>query len=193
MSRVIIMEKREIVSDKKGVLSLSDLMLTAVLLAAGAVLKFAVGNIINFGMKPNFIIAMYCILILLIRPKLFGAAIIGLLAGAVCQFFPGTPFVNLASELIGAVVMCLLIKIPFNVKNKYLDGFLKVPVNVFITTLFSGFSFLGLMWLLYYAGGAKGETPAALGVFLGIILGTATINAIIVSVLYPTLKKVLKK
>jgi hypothetical protein len=66
-------------------------------------------------------------------------------------------------------------------------------VNVFITTLFSGFSFLGLMWLLYFAGGAKGTPPAALGVFLGIILGTATVNAVIVSVLYPTLKKVLKK
>jgi hypothetical protein len=187
------MEKREIIAEKKSGLTLSDLMLTAVLLAAGAVLKFAVGNIINFGMKPNFIIAMYCILILLIRPKLSGAAIIGLLAGAVCQFFPGTPYVNLASELVGAVVMCLLIKIPLNLPNKFADSFLKVVVNTFITTLFSGFSFLGLMWLLYYTGGAQGETPAALGVFLGIILGTATINAVIVQVLYPTLKKVLKK
>ncbi|MDR0975097.1 MAG: hypothetical protein LBL80_05345 [Ruminococcus sp.] len=187
------MEKRQLQTDKKAGLTLSDLMLTAVLLAAGAVLKFAVGNIINFGMKPNFIIAMYCIIILLIRPKISGAAIIGILAGAVCQFFPGTPYVNLVSELIGAVVMCLLIGLPFNFKNKFLDGFLKVPVNVFITTLFSGFSFLGLMWLLYFARGAKDTPPAALGVFLGIILGTATINAVIVSVLYPTLKKVLKK
>jgi hypothetical protein len=187
------MEKREIVSDKKAGLTLSDLMLTAVLLAAGAVLKFAVGSIINFGMKPNFIIAMYCIIILLIRPKLSGAAIIGLLAGAVCQFFPGTPYVNLVSELIGAVIMCLLIKIPVKLPNKYADSFVKVAVNVFITTLFSGFSFLGLMWLLYFAGVSDGTTPAALGVFLGIILGTATINAIIVQVLYPTLKKVLKK
>jgi hypothetical protein len=186
------MEKREIISEKKSGLTLSDLMLTAVLLAAGAVLKFAVGNIINFGMKPNFIIAMYCILILLIRPKLSGAAIIGLLAGAVCQFFPGTPYVNIASELVGAVVMCLLIKIPLTIPNKYADSFIKVAVNTFITTLFSGFSFLGLMWLLYYTGRTD-TPPAALGVFLGIILGTATINAIIVQILYPTLRKVLKK
>jgi hypothetical protein len=190
---VIMMKKREIAVDKKAGLTLSDLMLTAVLLAAGAVLKFAVGNIINFGMKPNFIIAMYCILILLIKPKLSGAAIIGLLAGAVCQFFPGTPYVNIFSELVGAVVMCLLIKIPINLSNKYADSFLKVAVNVFITTLFSGFSFLGLMWLLYFAGDSKGTPPAALGVFLGIILGTATVNAVIVQMLYPTLKKVLKK
>jgi hypothetical protein len=187
------LQKREIVSEQKRGLSLSDLMLVAVLLAAGAVLKFAVGNIINFGMKPNFIIAMYCVAILLIRPKLPGAAIIGILAGGVCQFFPGTAFVNLASELVGAVVMCLLLLIPLNLKNKVLESFLKIAVNVFITTLFSGFSFLGIMWLLYYAGGAQGQTPAALGVFLGIILGTATVNAVIAQILYPPLKKVLKK
>jgi hypothetical protein len=186
-------EKRELVTEKKRGLSLSDLMLVAVLLAAGAVLKFAVGNIINFGMKPNFIIAMYCVAILLIRPNLPGAAIIGLLAGGVCQFFPGTAFVNLASELVGAVVMCLLLMIPLGFKNKVAENFLKVAVNVFVTTLFSGFSFLGIMWLLYYTGGGTGETPAALGVFLGIILGTATVNAVIVQVLYPPLKKVLKK
>jgi hypothetical protein len=186
------MEKRQLSVDKKQGLTLSDLMLTAVLLAAGAVLKVVVGSMINFGMKPNFIIAMYCITILLVRPKLSGAAIIGILAGAVCQFFPGTPYVNLVSELIGAVVMCLLLKLPFSFKNKYAE-FLIVPVNVFITTLFSGFSFLGLMWLLYFTGGGASNPPAALGVFLGIILGTATVNAVIVSVLYPTLKKVLKK
>ena len=42
------MEKREIVKEKKQNLSLMDLLLTAVLLAAGAVLKFFVGSFINF-------------------------------------------------------------------------------------------------------------------------------------------------
>ena len=64
------MEKREIVKEKKQNLTLVDLLLTAVLLAAGAVLKFFVGSFINFfGMKPNFVIAMYCMAIVLIRPK----------------------------------------------------------------------------------------------------------------------------
>jgi hypothetical protein len=40
-------------------------------------------------MKPNFIIAMYCLAILLIRPKFIEAIIIGVLAGALCQVFPG--------------------------------------------------------------------------------------------------------
>lgn len=48
-----------------------DLILIAVLLAAGAVLKLTVSSFFSFaGMKPNFIIAMYCLAIILVRPKL---------------------------------------------------------------------------------------------------------------------------
>ncbi|MFR5093332.1 MAG: hypothetical protein ACLTDR_16310 [Adlercreutzia equolifaciens] len=40
------------------------------LLAAGAVLKLTVGSLLaSFGMKPNFIIAAYCLAIILIRPN----------------------------------------------------------------------------------------------------------------------------
>ena len=107
------MEKREIVKEKKQNLTLVDLLLTAVLLAAGAVLKFFVGSFINFfGMKPNFIIAMYCMAIVLIRPKVIYSLIIGILAGGICQFFPGTPYLNFASEAAGALCMGLLILIP---------------------------------------------------------------------------------
>src|SRR5574344_588092 len=99
--------------EKKHGLSIRDLILAGILLAAGAVLKFFVGSLINIGgMKPNFIIAMYCMAIVLIRPKVFEAAIIGIIAGAICQFFPGTPYLNLVSEFAGAVAMALLIKIP---------------------------------------------------------------------------------
>ena len=53
-----------------------SLILAAVLLAAGAVLKFFAGSVINIGgMKPNFIIAMYCLAILLIRPSLTALAL----------------------------------------------------------------------------------------------------------------------
>jgi hypothetical protein len=107
-------EKREMTLEKKSKFSISDLILVAVLLAAGAVLKLCVGSVINFfGMKPNFIIAMYCLAIMLIRPDKTGtavvqAAIIGILAGAICQFLPGTPWLNFISELLGAVCMpCL--------------------------------------------------------------------------------------
>jgi hypothetical protein len=183
-------EKRVVeVKEKKG-LSLSDVMLIGILLAAGAVLKFFVGSVINFGMKPNFIIAMYCLIVLLIRPKVKEAVIIGILAGAICQFFPGTPYINFVSEILGAVTMCLLTKIKLPVKNAA-DIVIKTTVNTFLSTLVSGFAFVGMMYLLFYTG--ANVTPTPLAIFLGIIFGTATINAVIVLVLYPPLKRVLKK
>ena len=68
------------------------------LLAAGAVLKLTVGSLLSsMGMKPNFIIAMYCLAIILTRPKLGQALIIGLLAGLICQIplLNATPLLNI--------------------------------------------------------------------------------------------------
>jgi hypothetical protein len=138
-------------------------------------------------MKPNFIIAMYCLTILLIKPGFIEAAIIGLLSGAICQFFPGQPYINFASELLGAVAMCLLIKIPLEK--------IKLPVKTlvctFLSTLVSGFSFIAVMYLMYYSGADIKPTPLA--IFMAIIFCTAAINALIVQLLYIPLKLVLKK
>jgi len=180
-------EKREIVREQKKGLQITDIMLIGILLAAGAVLKFFVGSVINFGMKPNFIIAMYCLIILLVKPRLHEAAIIGLLAGAVCQFFPGQPYINFVSELVGAVVMALFIKIPIP-GGKFSP---KPVISTFVSTLASGFSFIAVMYIMYYTGADIKPTPLA--IFLSIILGTALINAVIVQVLYTPLKLALKK
>jgi hypothetical protein len=180
-------EKREVARQAKKGLQIGDALLIGILLAAGAVLKFFVGTIINFGMKPNFIIAMYCLTILLIKPGLIEAAIIGILAGAICQFFPGQPYINFASELLGAIAMCLLIKIPLEK--------IKLPVKTlvcaFLSTLISGFSFIAIMYIMYYSGVDIKPTPLA--IFMAIIFGTAAINSIIVQILYIPLKLVLKK
>jgi hypothetical protein len=186
MEQAQVTEKRETVQKRKKGLGIRDILLIGILLAAGAVLKFFVGSVINFGMKPNFIIAMYCLIILLVKPPLPEAAIIGVLAGAICQFFPGQPYINFISELTGAVGMCLLTKIP-------LEKF-KLPVKTifctFFSTLISGFTFIGVMYMLYYSG--AGITPTPLAIFMAIILGTAAINAVIVQLLYIPLKLALK-
>ena len=68
-------EKRVLETSEKKGLQIRDLILVAVLLVAGAVLKFFVGSLINIGgMKPNFIIAMYCMAIALINPNVAAAA-----------------------------------------------------------------------------------------------------------------------
>jgi hypothetical protein len=180
-------KKREVTRQERKGLQIRDILLIGILLAAGAVLKFFVGSVINFGMKPNFIIAMYCLIIMLTRPGIIEAAIIGLLSGAICQFFPGQPYINFVSELLGAAAMCLLIKLPLER--------IKIPVKpiicTFFSTLISGFTFIGVMYLMYYSGFDIKPTPLA--IFMAIIFGTAFINSIIVQVLYIPLKLALKK
>lgn len=179
------MEKRELKEEKKKGLSLQDLLLVAVFLAAGAVLKYFVGSIINFGgMKPNFIIAMYCLVIALIRPNVLYCIIIGILSGAVCQLFPGTPYLNFASEFAGALAMGLLLMIP--AKTAVFRTILNA-VFTFISTVISG----GLYTVLLFVF-VKAQPEAMVG-YVPIVLGTATLNAIIVGALYVPLMKVLKR
>jgi hypothetical protein len=178
--------KRETAAREQKGIGVREALLIGILLAAGAVLKFFVGSVINFGMKPNFIIAMYCLTILLIRPRLFEAAIIGILAGAVCQFFPGQPYINFVSELAGALAMFLLCRIPF----ERIKLPVKTVVCTFLSTLVSGFTFIGVMYLMYYTGFDIAPTPLA--AFMAIIFGTATINAVIVQILYIPLKLALR-
>lgn len=184
----VVGTERRVATEQKAVgLSASDAILVGVLLAAGAVLKFFAGSMFSVGMKPNFIIAMYCLAILLVRPSFRTAAAIGLLSGAVCQFFPGTPYINFASELIGAVVMAAFV----HMTNER-GGKSAAPLaGTFISTLVSGFTFIGIMYMVLYSGASV--TPAPLAVFMGIIFGTAAINAIIVQILYIPLKMTLRK
>lgn len=167
---------------KTGLASVSNLILIGVLLAAGAVLKLFLSSYFTV-MKPNFVIAMYCLANLLIRPKVYEGAIIGILAGAICQFFPGTPYIN----LVGGVVMVLLMKIPMRIGKFDLHPI----VCTVLTTLASGFAFVGVMYAAFYMGASI--TPTPLAAFMGIIFGTAAINAVIVQILVLPLKAALRK
>ena len=177
-------EKRIVATQEKKGFSIQDLILVAVLLAAGAVLKLFVGSVVNFfGMKPNFIIASYCLAILLVRPKLVECAIIGLLAGAICQFLPGTPYLNFISELLGAVAMFFMMKVPF--KFGKLD--LNPMLATFVSTVISGGSFVVCLFVFMHM-----ET-SGLVAYVPIVLGTAAIGSVLVQALYMPLQKVLKK
>lgn len=177
-------EKRIVASQEKKGFSIQDLILVAVLLAAGAVLKLFVGSVVNFfGMKPNFIIASYCLAILLVRPKLVECAVIGLLAGAICQFLPGTPWLNFISELLGAAAMFFMMKVPFRFGKLDLQPLL----STFVSTVISGGSFVVCLFAFMHM-----ET-SGLVAYVPIVLGTAAIGSVLVQALYPALKKVLKK
>ena len=174
-------------SRNKG-LSTQDLILIAVLLAAGAVLKLTVASFLSFaGMKPNFVIAMYCLAIILTRPKLPQAMIVGLLAGIMCQIpmLNATPLVNIPSEFMGALACGLLIHVPLKIAGKF-D--LNPVVTTFLSTVVSGYTFAIIV------GTMNGlALPVILVTYAVMVLGTATLNGALVQILTPLLRKVLKR
>ena len=192
MNQTAAQKRTVATSAKKDGLTTQDLILVAVLLAAGAVLKLTVGSLLaSMGMKPNFIIAMYCLAIILTRPKVGQALIIGLLAGLVCQIpmLNATPLLNIPSEVLGALVCGLLIKVPMRVGGK-LD--LNPLVNTFFSTVVSGGTF-ALLAIYINVVSTGGDVMVALATYAAIVLGTAVFNAVLVQILALPLKKVLKR
>ena len=188
-------EKRTVVVDeRKDGLAIQDLILIAVLIAAGAVLKLTVSSFLTFaGMKPNFMIAMYCIAIILTRPNLIQSACIGLLVGLVSQIplLNATPLVNFASELVGAVVCCLLVTVFSRVasRNTLIQNVAFPAVITFASTIFSGYTFAMIVGVT-----VSGLEPMAVfGVYAVMVLGTAAMNCVVAAILVPVLRKVLKK
>ena len=88
--------------------------ITAMLLAIGIILHTVSPNV--GGVTPNWTIAMYSIVINLTRPKLSQAIGIGFIAGLtlVPSSKSAFPLGNVASELAGATVCCLLVEAMFN-------------------------------------------------------------------------------
>ena len=183
-----------VVDERKDGLAIQDLILIAVLIAAGAVLKLTVSSFLTFaGMKPNFMIAMYCIAIILTRPNLIQSACIGLLVGLVSQIplLNATPLVNFASELVGAVVCCLLVTIFSRVasRNSLIQNVAFPAVITFVSTIFSGYTFAMIVGVT-----VSGLEPMAVfGVYAVMVLGTAAMNCVVAAILVPVLRKVLKK
>ena len=143
------------------------------------------------GMKPNFIIAMYCLAIVITRPKVGQALVIGLLAGLICQvpMLNATPLLNIPSEVLGALACGLLIKVPMSIGSK-LD--LNPLVNTFLSTVVSGGTF-ALLSIYINVVSTGGDVMVALATYAAIVFGTATFNAILVQVLAMPLRKVLKR
>ena len=195
MTENIAAAKRTIATDqKKDGLSVRDLILVAVLIAAGAVLKLTVSSFLSFaGMKPNFMIAMYCLAIILTRPKIYQSVVIGLLVGLVSQIpmLNATPLVNIASEMVGALVCGILVTVLAKAArdSKTCQNVVFPIVITFISTVFSGYTFAMIVGVAV----AHLDPLAVFGVYAVMVLGTATMNAVLAAILTPVLRAVLKR
>lgn len=182
-------KKRAVVTTEQGKgLTTQDLILIAVLLAAGAVLKLTVASFLSFaGMKPNFVIAMYCLAIILTRPNVGQSLVIGLLAGIMCQIpmLNATPLVNIPSEMLGALACGLLIHVPMKIAGK---ADINPFVNTFLSTVVSGYTFAIIVGLMNGIA-----LPVVFVTYAVMVFGTALFNSVLVQILTPLLRKVLKR
>ncbi len=186
MSENVTAQPRIVASADHGKLDIKALVLLAILLAAGFILNMFVGKAISGAtggmISPEFIISAFCLTILVVRPNVGQALVIGLISAAVIQITTTSPFIDFAAEGIAAMVMALIVKFGMNSPAKKV-----VPlVGTFVTTVLSGCIFMVIKMAMI---GVVGELAAAM---LPVVVATAVFNAILCQALYLPIKKALK-
>jgi len=179
-------QARTVAAVDHGKLDLKALTLYAILLAAGFVLNLTVSKFFSGltggFLSPEFIIAAFCLEILIIKPNIGQAAVIGLLAGVVIQITASVKGPDLIAEPVAAVVMALLVSALSDSKAK---GLLPL-VGTFIVTFISGIIYAVIFSSLIM------KNPAFVGVMAPVVVATGVANAIIVAALHLPIKKALK-
>ena len=190
MPQTTTTQPRTVESVDHGKLDIKALVLLAVLLAAGFILDFTVGKVISGttggAISPEFIISAFCLTILVVRPNIFQALIIGLISAAVIQITTTSPFVDFAAEGVAAMVMAAIVSAGMKSGAKA-----AIPaVGTFVTTVLSGVIFMVIKLALFgFSAEMVAVLPAAM---LPVIFATAVFNAVLVAALYIPIKKALK-
>lgn len=169
----------------RGGLDIKSLVLLAVLLAAGFILNFTVGKAISAvsggAIAPEFIISAFCLTILIVRPNLLQALIIGLISAAVIQVTTTSPGIDFVAEGVAAVVMALIVNAGMSTGAKAI-----IPtVGTFVTTFLSGFIFMVIKMAM------MGFATELAAVMMPVIALTAVFNAILVGALCLPVRKAL--
>ena len=179
-------QARTVTTVDHGKLDLKALTLYAILLAAGFVLNLTVSKFFSGltggFLSPEFIIAAFCLEILIIKPNIGQAAVVGLLAGVVIQITASVKGPDLIAEPVAAVVMALLVSAFAESKAK---GLLPL-VGTFVVTFISGIIYAVIFSFLIM------KNPAFVGVMAPVVAATGVANAIIVAALHLPIKKALK-
>lgn len=174
---------RTVAIDERRGLDIQSLVLLAVLLAAGFILNFTAGKAISAvsggAIAPEFIVSAFCLAILVIRPTIPQALVIGLISAAVIQITTSSPGIDFVAEGIAAVAMASIVNVGARTASRNM-----VPVvGTFITTFLSGMIFMVIKMALM---GFAGELAA---VMTPVVTVTAVFNAILVGALYQPVKQ----
>lgn len=178
-------QARTVSAKSTDALDLKALVLLAILLAAGFILNFTLGKAISTmsgGMiSPEFIISAFCITILVVRPNIPQALVIGLISAAVIQVTTTSPGIDFVAEGVAAVVMALIVNAGMSTGAKAI-----IPtVGTFVTTFLSGFIFMVIKMAM------MGFATELAAVMMPVIALTAVFNAILVGALCLPVRKAL--
>ena len=159
-------------------IKIKNLVLLAVLLAAGFILNFTVGKAISAvsggAISPEFIISAFCLAILIVRPGIGQALVMGLISAAVIQITTSTPGVDFIAEGVAAMAMAAIVRMGM----RGATGTLIPVVGTFATTFLSGFIFMVVKMAL------MGFASQLAAVMLPVIALSSVFNAILVGSLY---------
>ena len=156
--------------------------ITAMLLAIGIILHTVSPNV--GGVTPNWTIAMYSIVISLTNPMLSQALGIGFIAGLtlVPSSKSAFPLGNLASEIAGATVCCILVKAMFaaGIGSWRLRPF----ITGFVATIVSGGLFTFILKIVL-------GLPLNVWIYamLPVVAVIGVLNALITFLLYAPVRK----
>lgn len=180
-------QPRTVSTTDHGTLDVRALVLLAVLLAAGFILNFTVGKAISSisggVISPEFIISAFCLTILVVRPNLGQALVIGLISAAVIQITTSSPFIDFAAEGVAAMLMAAIVTAA---SRRGTISPVAAAVATFATTLVSGCIFMVIKMAMI---GLVTELAAAM---LPVVAATAVFNGILVAALHLPIKKALK-
>lgn len=172
-------------ADRGGKLDVASLVLLAILFAAGFVLNMTVGKALAItGIQPEFIIAAYCLAILILQPTLPQAVLMGVLAATVIQITTSIPGLEYLGDIPASAVMFLFARA---IPGRDKAGLIPL-VGTFVTTAVSGLIFASVATVV-----VLGAAPSSIVAMLPVVFGTALANCVIVQVLYLPLKKAARR
>lgn len=150
---------------------------TALLIAIGVILRLVSPSV--GGITPNWLIAMYCLAILIVKPGLKQAAGIGLVAGVIgtVSSKAAFPYANLISEPLGAVVCAIVAGL--TVRVKIFNISLQPALSALIGTVCSGFTFVTITKLVMSI-----PNQVYLYAMLPVVFTVGAINCVVTQVLY---------
>lgn len=164
------------------------LVILSLFIGIGAVLH-AVAPPILFGMRPDMLLSMMFLGIILF-PKLKYVLLVAIVTGVISALtttFPGGQIANMIDKPVSALAFFALLLLTKSFGYKQIIA----PVLTFIGTIISGSVFILTAVYLFGAGEQLGG--GLISLFGVIVLPAAVVNTIVMIILYPIVKQILKR